>query len=160
MKKIRIVVPAVVLLAGLALGSFALFARHKQAVAQANPSPNTPVQSQSAQSSSNSTRPVLASNNTSTSYRDGTYAGSRENAFYGFVRVKAIVKSGQLTDVQVIEYPNDNGTSRYINSIALPYLVKEAVQVQDPRQMYLVSGATLSSEAFVQSLNTALLKAE
>ncbi|HUX52439.1 MAG TPA: FMN-binding protein [Spirochaetia bacterium] len=89
---------------------------------------------------------------------DGTYTGSREYAYYGYVKVAAVVTNGQITDVQVIEHPNDNGTSQYINSIAMPYLVQEAVQAQGAN-ISLISGATLSSEAFVKSLSNALSQA-
>jgi len=89
---------------------------------------------------------------------DGTYTGSREYAYYGYVKVAAVVTNGQITDVQVIEHPNDNGTSQYINSIAMPYLVQEAVQAQSSN-ISLISGATLSSEAFVKSLSNALSQA-
>lgn len=159
MKHIRVVVLGLILIAGLALGGYTLVSRHRQAVAQATPPQANPPQSQASQTASTGARPFLASNNVSTSYRDGSYTGSRENAFYGYVQVKAVVNNGQLTNVQVLEYPTHAGTSRYINSIALPYLVQEAVQVQDPTQVNLISGATLSSEAFVRSLDAALMKA-
>ncbi|HUX12417.1 MAG TPA: FMN-binding protein [Spirochaetia bacterium] len=89
---------------------------------------------------------------------DGNYTGGREYAFYGYVRVEAVVQNGQLQDVRVLEHPNDNGTSRYINSIAMPYLVQEAVQANSA-SVSLISGATLSSEAFVKSLDSALRQA-
>ena len=46
---------------------------------------------------------------------DGRFSGKREYAYYGFVRVEAVVKNGRLADVRVLEYPNDNGRSHYIN---------------------------------------------
>ncbi len=94
------------------------------------------------------------------SYRlaDGTYTGRREYAYYGFVRVRALVRGGRLSDVRVLEYPNDNGTSRYINSVALPYLIQEAVSVQSYR-VDLISGATFTSDAFTKSLRDALTRA-
>ncbi len=94
------------------------------------------------------------------SYRlaDGRYTGRREYAYYGFVRVEALVRHGRLSDVRVIEYPHDNGTSRYINGIAVPYLVQEAVSVQGFR-VDLVSGATFTSVAFARSLRDALARA-
>lgn len=88
----------------------------------------------------------------------GRFTGPTVNAYYGYVKVQAVVDKGKLQNVVVLEHPNDNGTSRYINSVALPYLVKEAVQTQSAN-INLISGATFSSEAFVQSLSSALSKA-
>ena len=86
---------------------------------------------------------------------DGTYTGLREYAFYGYVRVKATVRGGQLTDVQAIEYPSDNPRSKYISSVAIPYLVQEAVNAQSYNVDY-ISGATFTSDAFYKSLRSAL----
>jgi uncharacterized protein with FMN-binding domain len=89
---------------------------------------------------------------------DGRYVGRREYAYYGFVRVEALVSRGRLSNVRVLEYPHDNGTSRYINGIALPYLVREAVHAQS-RRVDLISGATFTSVAFEKSLADALRRA-
>ena len=90
---------------------------------------------------------------------DGTLAGSRIYTFYGFVRVDAVVSKGALTDVKVREYPNHSGTSRRINDFALPYLIREAVSAQSAG-IDAVSGATITSEAFAQSLDSALSKGQ
>lgn len=112
------------------------------------------------QAASTGTNATAAVNSTKVGYglTDGSYTGQREYAFYGYVRVQAIVQNGKVQQVRVLEHPNDNGTSRYINSIAMPYLVQEAVQAQNTN-VSLISGATLSSEAFVKSLSTALSQA-
>jgi len=89
---------------------------------------------------------------------DGKFAGRREYAYYGFVRVQALISGGRLSDVRVLEYPHDNGTSRYINGVALPYLIQEAVSAQDFK-VDLISGATFTSAAFVKSLGDALRRA-
>ncbi|MFI5367908.1 MAG: FMN-binding protein [Spirochaetia bacterium] len=91
-------------------------------------------------------------------FSDGRFIGRREYAYYGFVQVTAIVRNGKLTDIQVPEFPNDNGRSRYINDIALPYLIQEAVSAQKAR-VDLISGATFTSAAFVKSLEGALARA-
>lgn len=86
------------------------------------------------------------------------YDGPTVNAYYGYVKVQAVVDHGKLKKVVVLKHPNDNGTSRYINSVAMPYLVKEAVKSQSAN-IQLISGATFSSEAFVKSLSSALSQA-
>jgi len=58
---------------------------------------------------------------------DGVWAGSRVHTFYGYLKVEAVVSDGALTDVRVPEYPSHDGTSRRINAVAIPHLVKSAV---------------------------------
>jgi uncharacterized protein with FMN-binding domain len=87
--------------------------------------------------------------------RDGKYTGKRVYAYYGYVRVQAVVKSGKLADVTVVEFPNDNPRSRRINETAVPYLVQETVDAQSYK-VDLVSGATFTSRAYMSSLQDAL----
>lgn len=94
----------------------------------------------------------------SAGYTDGTFVGRRESAYYGIVQVEAIINGGNIVNIKILSYPNDNGTSRYINRIAIPDLIKEAVRVQGSHVQH-ISGASLTSEAFHLSLHTALLKA-
>jgi len=89
---------------------------------------------------------------------DGNYQGPLADAYYGDVQVQAIVQNGQIASVRVLKYPADRNTSRYINSQALPILEQEVIQAQSG-QVDIVSGATLTSEAFMQSLNGALQNA-
>lgn len=92
-------------------------------------------------------------------FKDGSYQGSVADAYYGNVQVQANVKNGQLVSVRILQYPSDRNTSRYINSQALPMLKQEAIQGQTA-QVDFVSGATLTSNAFVQSLTAALGQAQ
>jgi uncharacterized protein with FMN-binding domain len=92
-------------------------------------------------------------------YTDGSYTGSSANAYYGTVQVKAVVSGGKLADVQFLQYPSDRSTSRYINSQAMPLLTQEAISAQNA-QVNGVSGATFTSQAFIQSLTSALSQAK
>lgn len=92
-------------------------------------------------------------------YVDGTYTGPAVDAYYGLVQVKATVSGGKLTDVAFLQYPNDRSTSREINAQAMPYLTQEAIQSQSA-SVDIISGATQTSEAFIQSLGAALSKAK
>mgnify|MGYP000949366291 CR=1 FL=1 len=92
-------------------------------------------------------------------YKDGTYVGTEIDAYYGLVQVQATIKQGTLADVQFLEYPNDRRTSIRINNIAMPYLQQEAIQLQSA-QVDVISGATLTSEAFIESLQGALNSAK
>lgn len=92
-------------------------------------------------------------------YKDGTYKGPEVDAFYGLVEVQATVQNGKLSNVQFLEYPNDRRTSVQINSIAIPYLQQEALQAQTAN-VDIISGATLTSEGFIMSLQSALASAK
>jgi uncharacterized protein with FMN-binding domain len=65
----------------------------------------------------------------------------------------------RLTAVSVPTYPNHTDRSVYINQTALPILKAEALKAQSAN-INMVSGATDSSDAFVQSLQSAILKAK
>jgi len=95
----------------------------------------------------------------SSGYKDGNYTGDAADAFYGNIQVQATIANGRITNVQFLQYPNDRSTSIYINSQADPMLAQEAIQAQSAN-VDIVSGATDSSNAFVQSLQSALDKAK
>ena len=92
-------------------------------------------------------------------YNNGSYAGDSVDAYFGNVQVKAVVSGGKLTDVKVLTYPQDRGTSIRINNSALPKLIQEAI-VSQSAQVDIVSGATQTSQGFAQSLASALAKAK
>lgn len=88
-------------------------------------------------------------------YKDGTFTGPNVDAFYGLVQVKASIRNGKIADVQFVKFPNDRRTSVRINAFAVPYLQSEAIQAQSANVDF-ISGATLTSEAFAESLQAAL----
>ncbi|MHB1163159.1 MAG: FMN-binding protein [Minisyncoccota bacterium] len=91
-------------------------------------------------------------------YVNGSYTGNPFDAYYGTVQVKAVVQKGKLTDVQFLQYPNSHSYSVQVNGQAMPLLTQEAIQTQGA-QVNSVSGATFTSQAFEQSLASALTKA-
>ena len=88
-------------------------------------------------------------------FKDGTFKGPEVDAYYGLVQVQATIQSGKLANVQFLEFPSDRRTSVEINNVAVPYLEQEAVQAQSAN-VDVISGATLTSEAFMMSLQNAL----
>lgn len=92
------------------------------------------------------------------SYKDGSYSGSAADAYYGEVQVRATVNGGKITNVKFLQYPDTHSTSVYINQQAMPYLQQEAVKAQSAH-VNIVSGATYTSQAFIQSLSSALSQA-
>ena len=92
-------------------------------------------------------------------YKDGTFTGPVTDAFYGNVQVQAVIKNGKISNVVFLQYPNDQRESLQINSQAAPWLSQEAVRAQTAR-VDIISGATQTSEAFIQSLSQALGQAQ
>jgi uncharacterized protein with FMN-binding domain len=91
-------------------------------------------------------------------YRDGSFTGSAFDAYFGMVQVRANVQNGRLISVDVLEYPSHQRTSRSINRQALPMLESEVISAQSTR-VNIISGATLTSKAYLRSLKGALSKA-
>jgi len=56
--------------------------------------------------------------------------------------------------------PDHTDRSVFINEQAVPYLRQEVLKAQFSSNIYLISGATDTSMAFVQSLQSALLQAK
>ncbi|ODU56674.1 MAG: hypothetical protein ABS99_05650 [Acetobacteraceae bacterium SCN 69-10] len=91
-------------------------------------------------------------------YRDGSYTGPAFSAYYGWVQVQANIRGGSLVSVRVLRYPSDRSTSRRIAHIALPRLEREVIRAQSAH-VHAVSGATLTSDAFLRSMDAALRRA-
>jgi uncharacterized protein with FMN-binding domain len=91
-------------------------------------------------------------------YADGTYTGPVTDAYYGLIQMQALIRGGRLTALKVLRYPSDRRTSIYINRQALPMLRDEAISAQSA-DVDIISGATLTSRAFIESLGGALKKA-
>jgi len=110
--------------------------------------------------SSTTTPNTSINTNTSTSsqYKDGTYTGSVADAYYGNVQVAATISGGKITDVKFLQSPDTHQTSVIINQQAIPYLRQEAIQAQSAN-VQIISGATYTSQAFQQSLQSALSQA-
>jgi uncharacterized protein with FMN-binding domain len=88
-------------------------------------------------------------------FKDGEYVGVNVDAFYGNVQVRAIIQGGKIADIQFLSYPDNANHSRQVNSYAMPRLKEEAIASQSA-QVNVVSGATYTSLAFIQSLGSAL----
>jgi uncharacterized protein with FMN-binding domain len=94
-----------------------------------------------------------------TTYADGTYTGPMVDAYWGPVQVQAVVQNGQIISLKMLAYPSDRRESFIISQQALPLLRNEVVRAQTAR-VDIISGATLTSEAFIRSLDAALGKAK
>ena len=85
----------------------------------------------------------------------GTFTGESTSTEWGDVQVVITVADGRITDVQVPEYPDGNRKDQQINARALPVLTKETLAAQSA-DIDMVSGATVTSEGYLTSLQSAL----
>jgi uncharacterized protein with FMN-binding domain len=84
----------------------------------------------------------------------GVFTGSPIDARYGLMQVAAVIRSGKLTDIKVLQ-ETDGGRSHQIDAAAIPVLKSEALTAQSAR-IDAVSGATYTSQGYAQSLQSAL----
>lgn len=94
----------------------------------------------------------------SNSSASGTFTGDSVDTRWGPVQVQITVSSGKTTAVQAVVYPTDNPRDVEINNQALPILADEAVKAQSS-QIDTVSGATVTSDGYISSLQSAIDKA-
>jgi uncharacterized protein with FMN-binding domain len=91
-------------------------------------------------------------------YKDGIYTGTVADAFYGKLQAVATVQGGIITNVTFPQAPS-GGHSGAVSNQALPVLKQEAITAQSAN-VNVVSGATQTSQAFEQSLTSALARAK
>lgn len=149
-------------LAIVIIGSFIIFSllyNHTNMVALTPDNPAVSETSPNPSQTSSGAADTPNATNTSTAYKDGTYVGSVADAQWGNIQVKVVIQQGKITDISFLQYPNERERSVMINSYADPQLTNEAIQAQSAT-VDSVTGATDTSEAFMQSLSDALTQAE
>ena len=82
---------------------------------------------------------------------DGTVAQTR----WGPVQVRVTIAGARITEVVALQVPSGNRRDREINARAVPALRKEVLAVQSA-DIDTVSGATVTSDGYRQSLQAAL----
>lgn len=87
-----------------------------------------------------------------------TYDGDPVDNQFGTVQVRITVQGRHITAIDPLQMPYDRSRSQYISEQAAPYLHDEVLQAQSA-QIDIVSGATYTSESYIQSLQSALDKA-
>ncbi|MDR6620183.1 FMN-binding protein [Sinomonas atrocyanea] len=84
-----------------------------------------------------------------------TYAGQAVSTRYGDVQVQITVQNGKITDVTALHLTDAEMRSQMISANAAPILRSEVLQAQSAN-IQTVSGATITSDAYLQSLQAAL----
>jgi uncharacterized protein with FMN-binding domain len=111
-------------------------------------------------SASGSTPPATSSqpSGSSSSSSSKTYTGSVAQTRWGPVQVQITVSNGKIIKATVLQQPNGNQKDVEINAYALPTLIHDTLDAQSA-QIDMVSGATVTSEGYLESLQSALDKA-
>lgn len=110
---------------------------------------------QTSSGSSGSSGSSSGSSGSSSSTAAKTYAGDTAQTQWGPVQVQITVKNGKITASDVLQVPSGNPRDDEINSYAVPVLNSEVVATQNAN-IDMVSGATVTSDGYVQSLQSAL----
>ena len=84
-----------------------------------------------------------------------TYTGDVADTQWGPVQVQITVANGKITGAQTVQQPDGNPRDQEINAYAVPILNQEAVQASSA-QIDAVSGATVTSDGYIQSLQSAV----
>ena len=93
--------------------------------------------------------------NSSSTVADGSYTGNDVNTRFGSVQVQISVSGGQISDVVALQLTDSDRRSIQISNRAAPVLRSEVLQSQSAN-VSNVSGATYTSDAYLQSLQSAI----
>ena len=85
----------------------------------------------------------------------GTFTGSQAQTQWGIVQVQIVMVNGKITSSEALLHPSGNGNSDSINAFALPQLRTETLAANSAR-ISAISGATVTSGGYVQSLQSAI----
>ena len=84
-----------------------------------------------------------------------SYTGGVADTRWGPVQVRITVRRGKITRARAIQYPQGTNVDAQINNYALPSLDREVVQKQSV-SIDAISGATVTSDGYLQSLQSAI----
>lgn len=87
--------------------------------------------------------------------KDGTFNGPSEDTRFGTVQVAVVVAGGKITDVKALHLTDAERRSQMISAYAAPVLRSAVLQAQSVH-VDTVSGATITSDAYLSSLQGAL----
>jgi uncharacterized protein with FMN-binding domain len=87
-----------------------------------------------------------------------TVTGAAWPTIYGPVQIRITVRSGRITTVDALQFPQETVNDQQINAFAIPRLNQETLTA-DSAKIDTVSGATYTSGGYIGSLQNALDKA-
>ena len=105
--------------------------------------------------SSGSAPPNDSSGSSGSDSSSTSVTGQTAHTQWGPVQVQLDVSGSTITNVTILQYPNGNGTDIQIANYALPQLIQDTLDSQG-HNVSMVSGATYTSQGYLQSLQSAL----
>ena len=96
-----------------------------------------------------------SSGSTGSTGTSGTFKGTAVQTRFGPVQVQITVASGKITDVTALQLTNTDGKSIQISNRAAPLLRSKVLAAQSA-DVQTVSGATITSVAYLTSLQAAI----
>lgn len=122
-------------------------------VAEPKATSSTPVPTQA----ETTTTPVSSSTSNAAQFtlKNGTFNGDSVQTRFGTIKVAITVNGGKITDVNFVALPSDDMRSEQISSQASPLLESQTITAQSA-EIDGVSGATYTSQGYVESLQSAI----
>jgi len=96
-----------------------------------------------------------SSGSSGSSSAGGTFTGDSVQTRFGSVQVQISVSGGKITDVKALQLTDEDRRSVQISNRAAPLLRSEVLQAQSAN-VQTISGATVTSSAYLTSLQAAL----
>jgi uncharacterized protein with FMN-binding domain len=134
------------------------------AVTTSQPQASIPTSSTTSQSTSATAEPAAPAAPTPapapvapvpTGPADGTYTGSSVSTRFGSVQVSVTLASGQITEVTPLQLTDADGRSVQISNRAAP-IVRDEVIASQSASVSNVGGATYTTQAYLESVQSAL----
>jgi uncharacterized protein with FMN-binding domain len=155
---------ALLTLGGTAAGLAALLSFKTHSLAAADPAASAPATSAAgtsqpmASGASPAASKAAPKASASTQAATRTVAGTVASTQYGPMQVQVTLAGTKITKVTVLQRTNDGAESDQIDATAIPQLTSETLAAQSAR-VNAVSGASYTSSGYIQSLQSALDKA-
>ncbi len=96
-----------------------------------------------------------SSSSGSSTLNSGTFTGDAVSTQWGMVQVQIAISNGTITAAKALQYPNENSKDQRINAYAIPQLNSQVTAAQSAN-IDGVSGATVTSNGYLQSLQSAI----
>ncbi|TAP39476.1 FMN-binding protein [Arthrobacter sp. S39] len=96
-----------------------------------------------------------ASGSSGAAAASATYKGALVQTRFGAVQVQITVSAGKVTDVTALQLTDDDRKSVQISNRAAPLLRSEVLEAQSA-DVQTIGGATVTSDAYLSSLQAAL----
>jgi len=145
-------------LAGTVAGFVGVLTFHTRPVSATTPGQAQPSGTPSASSASAAASPAAAAASAPAAAGAVRSAGGQMVQFgYGELNVRVTVHGSHITDISVTDLQTAEPTSQQISEQAIPMLRSEVLSAQSAN-VNGISGATFTSQAYVQSVQAALDK--